>query len=403
MLHIFGFLDYQNLIRCRLVCPYWYQLIKHDVRLIDRFRLKLRLNSGTVVAVEQPPFSIVLRSNMKLKSITIEEDFLDAGNTIAVFEANRSRMSALSTILTDIKAAESVTEMIVHARDNASRTNALLLEMIIGMKNVSVLKFTMPAFVHSLQTMSSSGPCNSLEYVQIMHIDCKRLITADFRRLFEIFPNINRIDVKTSEAMLLGENVLQDFAPFFKSIEKLESYTVTEPASILNLSLKHISYECCDGDDVRIFREFLDAQPGIETIRLKLLSSSDFFDYPIERIIDLDIRIEGHSALGEEEMKLRTVFNWTPKLQKLTAKLRACFKHQFGHDVIEMENLSHITLTRVKLNCNLCWDTMLKSVPNVTHLKLALHSIPVRHLTAIASNLHHLECLELFFSEVSKK
>lgn len=350
-------------------------------------------------------------SKIKLKRIAIKEGFLEPGNSIAVVEANRLKLTELTKILTDTKAANTITEMIVHAKDNEPRTNALLLQMIMEMKNVRVLRFTLTAFVHSIETLCSTPDlieqCNSLEHVQIMHNDCKRLILADFARLLQIFPNIKRIDVTPFEAMLLGEDILQTLAHLIKSIEKLESYTLIELADIENLSLRHISYECCadDAEDVTILYEFLNAHREIETMNLKLLNgSSEFFNQPLEQLTDLDLIIRNSpvSEEMEEDMKLSNILRWTPNLKKFSVRYKG--EHQFGHQVIEMNDLVDVTMTRFCLDCETCLTTILKSIANVKSLKFARHGeITVKQLTLISTHLQELESLELMFEDVSIK
>lgn len=348
-------------------------------------------------------------SKIKLKRIAIKEGFLEPGNSIAVVEANKVKLTELSNILTDTKAPNTITEMIVHAKDNEPRTNALLLQLILEMKNLRVLRFTMTAFVHSIETICSTPtliePCKSLQHVQIMHSDCKRLILADFARLLQIFPNIRRIDVTPSEAMLLGEDIIQTLAYLIKSIEKLESYTLIELADIQNLSLSHITYECCadDAEDVTTFYEFLNAHREIATMNLKLLNgSSEFFHQPLEQLTDLDLIIKKSpiSEVMEEDMKLGNILQWTPNLKKFAVRYKG--EHQFGHQVIEMKDLIDVTMTRFCLDCETCFTTILKSIANVKSLKFARHGeISVKQLTLISTHLQQLERLELMFEDVS--
>lgn len=409
LLHIFGYLDYNELLQCRLVCPHWYQIIKHEARLIDQFRYGLTLHSGTVISTDEPPFSIMRESKIKIKRITLKNDFLEPGNSIAVVEANRLKLSELSEILTDTKAQNTITEVIVHAKDNEPRTNALLMQMIMEMKTLNVLRFTLTAFVHSLETLCSIPDdieqCTSLQHIQIMHTDCKRLILADFSRLFQIFPNINRIDVTPYETMLLGEDILQTVAPLIKSIEKLESYTLIELTNIQRMSLRHISYECCadDAEDVSLLHEFLTAHHEIETMSLKLVNgSSEFFSQPLDQLVDLDLNIKKSAVTDvmEEDMKLGNILQWTPNLKTFSVKYKG--EHQFGHQVIEMKNLVDVTMTRFCLDCETCFTTILKSIANVTRLKFARHSeITVKQLTLISTYLQQLQCLELMFEDVS--
>lgn len=406
LLHIFGYLEYDDLLQCRLVSPHWYQIIKHEARLMDRFRCGLTLDSGTVVSVEadEPPFSIIRESKIKIKRITMKEDFLEPGNSIVVYQANRLKLTELSEILTEMKAVNTVTEMIVHANDNQPRTNALLMRFIMEMKTLHVLRFTLTAFVHSLETICSTPDCieqcQSLEHIQIMHIDCKRLILADFSRLLRIFPNIKRIDVTPYEAMLLDEDILQTFAAHIKSIEKLESYTVVELITVQNMSLRHISYECSADDmgDVSFLYELLNIHSEIQTINLKVVNGSrEFFGQPLQRLIDLDLIIK--KSL-EEDIKLGDILQQTPNLQKFSVRYKG--KHQFGHQVNEMKNLVDVTMTKFCLDCETCFTTMLKSIANVTALKFARHDeMSVKQLALISTHLPQLQCLELMFEDVS--
>lgn len=402
-------MDYEDLLQCRLVCPHWYQIIKHEARLIDRFRFGLTLDSGTVVSTDEPPFSIMEESKIKLKRITINDDFLEPGNSIAVVEANRFKLSELARILIDTKAAKTVAEMIIHAKDNEPRTNALLFQMVMEMKALRVLRFTLTAFVHCLETICSEPDfmeqCQSLRHVQIMHTDCKRLILADFTHMLRIFPNIKRIDVTPFDAMLLGEDILQTLAHLIKSIEKLESYTLMELVDIQNMSLTHVSYECCadDAEDVTLFYEFLNAHREIETMNLKLLNgSSEFFDQPLVQLVDLDLNIKNSpiSDAMEEGMKLGNILQWTPNLKRFSVRYKGA--HQFGHQAVEMKNLVDVTMTRFCLDCQTCFTTTLKSMANLTSLKLARHGeISEKQLTLISTHLERLECLELMFEDVS--
>lgn len=334
---------------------------------------------------------------------------MEPGNSIAVVEANRLKLTELSKILVDTKASNTVAEMVVHAKDNEPRTNTLLFQMIMEMNALRVLRFTLTAFVHCLESICSTPDfmeqCQSLRHVQIMHIDCKRLILADFTRLLRIFPNIKRIDVTPSEAMLLGEDILQTLSHLIKSIEKLESYTLIELADIQNLLLTHLSYECCadDAEDVTPFYEFLNAHREIETMNLKLLNgSSEFFDQPLAQLVDLDLIIKKSpiSEVMEEDMKLGNILQWTPNLKRFSVRYKG--EHQFGHQVVEMKNLVDVTMTRFCLDCETCFTTILKSMPNVTSLKFARHGeISVKQLTLISKHLQRLECLELMFEDVS--
>lgn len=407
-MHIFRYLSYDDLLQCRLVSTNWYQIIKHEARLIDRFRYGLTFDAGSVISPEQPPFSIVIESKIKLKRITMKEDFLERGNSIAVVEANRSKLAELSDILRSVKATNTITEMIVHAKDNEPRTNALLFEMIREMANLRILRFTLTAFVDSLETLNLNAdgslvPCKSLEHVQIIHTDCKRLILADFNRLLAIFPNVKRIDVTTYEAMLLGEDILQNFSHLIKSIEKLEWYTLIDLADIQNLSLKHISYECCadEIEDVTALSEFLNDHNEIETFNLKLFhASKELFTQPRHELIDLYLTTSRKSET-DECIELKDVLLCAPNLKKFSVKCRIGL-HQFGHQVVAMKQLSDVTMNRFVLDCEQCFVTALKSFANVSTLKLVRHDeISVRQLNLLSVHLKQLQSLELMFDDVS--
>lgn len=412
-MHIFGYLEYNDLLQCRLVCPYWYQIIKHEHRLIDQFRFGLTLGSGSVVSLNQPPFSIITDSRIKLKRITIENDFLDAGCSIAVVEANRLKLSQLSEILRERNAASTVTEMTIHAKDDEPRTNALLFELIMEMKSLRILRFTLTAFVHCLETLCSNTveQCKSLEHVQIMHIDCKRLIFADFERLLQLFPNIKRIDITPYDAMLLGEDILHRLAHLIKAIDKLESYTLLEVANVQNMLLQRISYECCadddDDDDTERFFAFLNAHQEIETMNLKVSNCTDeFFKQPMDQLTDLELSIkksadsdEGDQA--EQGMQVGNILLKTPNLKKLSVRYKG--KHEFGHQIVKLKSLTDVTMRRYCLDCQPCFTTVLKSIANVTTLKFMRHGeMSVKNLTLISTHLQHLQSLQLMFEDVSR-
>ncbi|XP_037050064.1 uncharacterized protein LOC119084260 [Bradysia coprophila] len=403
LLYIFGYLDNDDLRQCRLVCSHWYHIIKHEHRLINRFRMGLTLDSGSVVSLNEPPFAIVENSRIKVKRITIKDDFLEAGNSIAVVEANRLKLLQLSEILRDKNGASTITEMIVHAKDDEPRTNALLFESIMEMKSLRVLRFTLTAFVHCLEIMCANTveQCKSLEHVQIMHIDCKRLIFDDFQRLLTVFPNINRIDIKTYDTMLLGEDILHRFAHLIKSIEKLESYTLSEVVHVPNMLLKHISYEWCDDDDSDMitFTEFLNAHSEIETVHLKVVHNTEPFLYSaIEQLTDFELTVKKSDDSDEEVMKLGDLLKGTPNLQKLSVRYRG--KPEFGHQVVQLKQLTDVTMRRYCLDCEPCFIAVLKSIANVTTLKFMRHSeMNVKQLTLISKHLQHLQSLQLMFQD----
>ncbi|KAG4071362.1 hypothetical protein HA402_004066 [Bradysia odoriphaga] len=404
LLYIFGYLGYDDLLQCRLVCSHWYHIIKHEHRLIDRFRIGLTLDSGSVVSLSEPPFAIVENSRIKVKRITIKDDFLEAGNSIAVVEANRLKLLQLSEILRDKNGASTVTELIVHGKDDEPRTNALLFELIMEMKSLRVLRFTLTAFVHCLEIMCANTveQCKSLEHVQIMHIDCKRLIFDDFQRLLRVFPNINRIDIKTYDTMLLGEDILHRFGHLIKSIEKLESYTLSEVLNVPNMLLKHISYEWCDDDDsdTTILAGFLNEQRELETVHLKIVHYTEPFLYSeIDRFLtDLELTVKKSDDSDEEVMKLGDLLKGTPNLKKLSVRYRG--KHEFGHEVVQLKHLTDVTMRRYSLDCETCFITVLKSIANVTTLKFMRHSeMRLKQLTLISKHLLHLQGLQLMFQD----
>lgn len=396
------------MLQCRLVCPYWHDIIKDDARLIDQFRFELIFDAGTVVCTEEPPFSIMDKSKIKLKRVTMREDFLEPGNSIVAVEANRSKITALTNILTDMKAEETVTEMIVHARDYEPRTSALLLTLMLTMKNLKILRFTLSAFVHSIHKLQScEEKLMQLEHVQIMHTDFKRLTNSDFYGLLDLCPNIKRIDVKATDAMLLEEYILRSHARLFKSIEKFESYTLMDLDDIPDMSLSHISYECsaADAEDVTVIQEFLTAHPGME-LSLKLLDGPrDFFTATLDQLIDLDLSIKQYPLPKQkvQNWKLGNILKWTPNLIKLAVMYKGSIEHQFGHQIIEMKKLIDVTLTRFSLDCDTCCATILKSLVHVKSLKLARLNryLSLPQLTLIATNFQQLERLELTFDDVS--
>lgn len=406
LLHIFSYLKYDELLQCRLVCSHWYQIIKHETRLIDRFRYGLTFDSGSVISMAEPPFSIVCESKIKLKRITIKEDFLERGNSVAVVEANRSKLAELSNMLVESKSTGSITEMTVHAKDNEQRTNALLFQMISQMTKLRILRLTLTAFVGSVEALTSTPnalvPYRSLEHIQIMHSDCKRLILEDFTRLLRIFPNIKRIDVTTYDAMLLGADILRRYARLFKSIEKLESYTVIEVTDIEHLSLQHVAFECLadDFDDVVLLYEI---HRKIETMDVKLLNGTRvFFTQPLEKLTGLNVAVKKTRASDEEDehTKLGNILLMTPNLRKLSVRCKG--NHQFGHQVVDMKSLKNVTMTRFCLDCEKCFATALKSMAQITTLKLLRHAeITLKQLTLLSTHLVHLHSLELMFEDVS--
>lgn len=377
---------------------------------MDRFRFGLTFDSGTAVTYDEPPFSIVEETKIKIKRITLKDDFLEPGNSISTVEANKLKLTELSNILTDRNAANTVQEMIVHARDDQPRSNAMLFQFIMEMKNVRVLRFTLTAFVHGLDAICSTPESieqrGSVEHVEIIHKDCKRLILADFEHLLQIFPNINRIDIRTSEAMLLGEDIIHRFAHLIKSIEKLESYTSEELTEVDNLSLDHFSIECCADNSIEVeqLHEFVAAHPKFETAHLKLLKCSGaFFNKPYHQLIGLDLVMKKFiSYLGDNPaVNIANILQWTPNLKKLSITFKG--RHDFGHGVdIQMKNLIDVTLKKFGLDCRTCFTTIMKSIRNVKSLKLGCRrEITVRQLIIISQNLRHLESLELMFDDVS--
>lgn len=357
--------------------------------------------------MDEPPFTIIVDSGIKLKRITIRDDFLEAGNSIAVVEANRLKLLQLSEILKDKNVADTVTELTIYARDGEPRTNALLFQLIMEMKSLRVLRFTLTAFVHCLEAMCAGTveQRKSLEHVQIMHNDCKRLILTDFQRLLQIFPNINRIDITTSEAMLLGEDILHSLAHKIKSIEKLESYTLMEAANVQNMLLRHISYECDadDEDDWVQFLAFVNVHQEIETLTLKVLHcTGKIFNQPMRQLTDLELSIKStdSDAIGEA-VKLSNILQKTPHLKKLSVRYKEQ-QNECDHQVVQLENLSDVTLKRCALGCETCFITVLESMANVTTLRFLRHSeISLRELTLISKHLQHLQSLQLMFEDVS--
>lgn len=347
--------------------------------------------------MNEPPFSIIDDSGIKLKRITIKENFLEAGNGIAVVEANRLKLQELSDCLRHKSAAATVTELVIHARDDEPRTNALLFELITEMKCVRVLRFTLTAFVHCLEALCSGAleQHYRLEHVQIMHNDCKRLIFADFERLLQIFPYIRRIDVTTYDAMLLGEDILHRLAHLIKSIEKLESYTLLEVNNVPNILLQHISYECDanDDDDTTQFLDFLNAHQEIETMTLKVSNGTGkIFNRPMTQLTDLELSIKA--------MKLGNILQKSPNLKKLSVRYTG--ERDCEHQIVQLKNLTDVTMKRCCLDCETCFITILKSIPNVTTIRFMRHSeMSLKQLTLISTHLQHLQSLQLMFEDVS--
>lgn len=379
---------------------------------MDQFRFNLTLNAGTIIAAEEQPFSLIHKSKIKLESIKLQDDFLDPGSNIAVLEANRSKISTLCTIFTDINAMETINEVILHARDNEPHISALLLKMIINMKNVKILRFTLTAFVHCLEricsTLEFTEQCNSVDHVDIMHSNGKQFIQADIERLLRVFPNIKRIDMTTTKKVEINSNTLETFAPLIKSI-RVENLDL---GIYENMSLNNISYKCYSyrAEDVSFLHEFLNRHREIETIRLELTIGSSwfllyFFPHPFHQISDLILKITDPPIGGqmEDDIKLGNILTYMPNLRKLCVIYKGKVDHEFGHEIIEMKNLVDVSIIWASFDCNICYNSMLESIVRVKSLYLQPYrSMSIKEITSMATTLEQLECLELANADVSK-
>uniref|UniRef100_A0A336KZG6 CSON001014 protein n=1 Tax=Culicoides sonorensis TaxID=179676 RepID=A0A336KZG6_CULSO len=412
LLEIFALLDFDHLKLCRQVCLYWNELIRETPRLNDRFCYRLELNSGTVVAKNQLPFSFILSTKFKVEEFTLLDDFLEVGKSIVVVEANREKLNNLSEILNEMNFTETVSNLVIYAKDDEIRTNTLLFEFLLQFKNIKTLSFSFPAFAHIFERISAYPALTSVKKVVIFHETFRRVISTDFQRLLKLLPNTEKIEIFPSDSMLLDKNIISEYAYLIKIIAGLEYYTIKDIMDIPDLKLEKVGY--CDvefGDSLRVIR-FLQEHPDIKSANLALDCSGPIFDRTYDMITHLNLTIDGFDDDADEEGDddndepeyMFKVLKYTPNLENLIIKCEKSEDHNFGHKIVELKKLENVEISNLSLECLDCCSSMLMSCVNVKMLTLGpcnMH-LQLSHIRVIAFNLKNLEYLAVYHEDVDE-
>lgn len=311
---------------------------------MSHFGFHLTLSPELALSIDHAPLSIITKSDVKIKKLTVSEGFFESTNYNDEY-LHHQKLNKVIELLGGVHMFNSITDLVINY--SVHEHAGFFVELMKRLKNLKSLEFYLDMFCRFFDNFEGKIHVESIESFTV-HFDGFFHDSERIERALIFFPNTKEIHLKYKEYGNL--DVIKEFAPKIKSMSELKvrPSPQNEARKSTLIDLHNDPRIACD-----ISVHYEDLLPRL----------TSFFDQRFDMITEFSLEMPYLEGL--------TILRNLPNLRKFKLSyIHHKNSHFFGHELIEFPKLQEVELIASRIDCHTCIEKMFESFKHMKILNI---------------------------------